>query len=213
MKTLAASSTSSSTAGVSFDVLCSGAVRDYSFNVIDLRRKTFEERKFLLLQGLEDTLDQLQLQSDKTVEKFIIGKTYAQAKRGKKFDPTNVDTWRAKGISSRWHGTYKKELEYDGLVVLGAVNRDMLKDKLYRAGQFVERQCSDNWNQESYALALESALISHYAFETFDPRLANGSLHTGSVQGCTSAGYVIYLAFKYNNEEFTRFGSDKDKHF
>lgn len=211
MSSVSASSTSSSTAGVRFDVLWNGVERNYSFNVINLKSRTFEGRKKLLIKRLDETIKELELHSDKIVEKFIIGKTYAQAKTGQRFDPINVNTWRADGISSRWRRKYKNELEYDGLVVLGAVNKDMLKDKPFRDKRGVGRKCSENWNQESYALALESALISHYAFETFDPRLANGSFHTGSEQGSTSAGYVIYVAFKYQPLTSSRLRSKTSK--
>lgn len=81
-----------------------------------------------------------------------------------------------------------KSRENDLTVVFGAVNRGMLKNK---------DKCSENWNQESHSLALDSALISYYAFERFNLWLAKASFHTGRGQGCTSAGYVIYLAFKY----------------
>lgn len=194
------SSTSSSTAGISFDELCKGTQRNYAFNVVDLKGKKFQERKTLLITQIQETIAALEMHSEKKVDEFIIGKTFAEARKNRKFNPTDVNTWRARGISSRWHTKYKKDcLKYDGLVVLGAVNRQMLTDSSFE-DQGVQRQCSENWNQESYTLALESALITHYAFETFDPRLANDSFHTGSTQGSNSAGYVIYLAFKYEQD-------------
>lgn len=202
--TASVSTTSSSTAGISFDELCKGVQKNYSFNVVDLRKKTFQERKNLLATQIKKTIGALQLQSEKKVEEFIIGKTFAEARTGRKFDPTDVNTWRARGISKRWHGKYKTDdLKYDGLVVLGAVNRQMLTDTTFKDEFGAKRECSENWNQESYALALESALISHYAFEAFDPRLANDSFHTGNTQGANSAGYVIYLAFKYEETKDT----------
>lgn len=57
------------------------------------------------------------------------------------------------------------------------------------------------WNQQLYVLALENALITHFAFEECDPRLANESLHPGKLQKSPSAGYVVYMAFKYSEKK------------
>lgn len=180
--TSSVSTTSSSTAGISIDELCKGVQKNYSFNVVDLRKKTFQERKNLLVTQIKSTIEDLQLQSERTIEEFIIGKTFAEARTGRRFDPTDVNTWRARGISKRWHGKYKTDdLKYDGLVVLGAVNLQMLTDTTFKESG-VKRECSENWNQESYA-----------------------SFHTGNTQGANSAGYVIYLAFKYEETK------DKEK--
>ena len=190
------STTPSSRGGISFEELCKGFQRTYAFNLVDLKRETFEKRKELLIAQINGSLRELEFYSDKKVKDFCIGKTYATARTGHNFDPADRSTWRVDGISPRWFTTYNKE-GYDGLVVLGAVSRDMLTDKKARYGQ-EERMCNTAvWNQQSYALALENALISHYAFSEFDPRLANRSLHPGQQQRSCSAGYVIYMAFKY----------------
>ena len=83
----------------------------------------------------------------------------------------------------------------------------MLTDTSYRDTDSEEpRRCNTKvWDQQSYALALESALICHYAFKTFDPRLANSSLHPGKKKKTqedekedkAAAGGIVYLAFKY----------------
>ena len=97
------------------------------------------------------------------------------------------------GISNRWNhkeNGYKIQ-GYDGLVVLGAVSRDMLKGECDK----------DVWNQQLYVLALESALITHFAYEECDGRLANDSLQPGQLQNSLSAGCVVYMAFKYEEPE------------
>ena len=171
---------SSSTPGVSFDEPCLGTTKNYSFNVINLKKKKFQERVDSLIQCIEGTITELELQSFRKVKKFTIGKTFASARADKKFDPANKDTWRVDGITKRWHGHYKG-LGYDGLVVVGAVSQKMLTDMSYRDTHSEEaRMCNTKvWDQQSYALALESALICHYAFKTFDPRLANDSFYPG----------------------------------
>ena len=202
------STASSSTAGrgVSFDELCSGTTKNYSFNVINLKKKNFQQRVDSLIQRIKDTITELEFYSSRKVEKFTIGKTFAPARARTEFDPKNEDTWRADGISSRWHKDYIGK-GYDGLVVVGAVSRKMLTDTSYRDTHNEEaRMCNTKvWDQQSYALALESALICHYAFKTFDPRLANDSFYPGKKKKTeedkeedkAAAGGIVYFAFKY----------------
>lgn len=115
----------------------------------------------------------------------------------KTFKRNDANTWRLKGISDRWV-KYEKE-GYDGLVVLGAVSRAMLK-----------KERKDIWNQQLYVLGLESALITHFAYEECDQWLANDSLDPGKLQGSLAAGYVIYIAFKYEDEESESEDSETD---
>ena len=66
----------------------------------------------------------------------------------------------------------------------------------------LKEECNKEvWNQERYVIALESALITHFAYEECDGRLANGSLQPGQLQNSLSAGYVVYMAFKYEEPE------------
>ena len=190
-------STGSSRGGTTFDELCRGKVKNYSFNMADLRNLTTRERIDTLIDKIYETIDSLELQSDREIELLCIGKTYVQARSGKTFHPTNKDTWRVSGISDRWRKGYKNQ-GFDGLVVLGAVSRGMLN-----------RDCDRKvWNQQRYVLALENALITHFAYELCDPRLANKSLAPGNLQRQLSAGYVVYMAFKYKELEKTEKSSD-----
>lgn len=185
---------SASRGGISFDDLCRGTQRGYSFNVANLSNQSFGQRTTSLINQVESTIRDLELQSDRQIGQYCIGKTYAPALAHHTFDPNDPNTWGKRGLSDRWHHTYKGQ-EYDGLVALGALNRNMLNDTSYGPDG---RGCNTAvWNQQSYALALESSLISHYAFNTADPRLANNSPHPGLIQGRSSAGYVVYMAFKY----------------
>lgn len=191
---------SSSTVDISFDVDPLGI---YSFQVADLKKKTFEERVDELIGRIEKTITALERYSSRAVEEFTIGKTFAPARAHTKFDPENENTWRVDGISRCWN-RYKRK-GYDGLVVVGAVSRKLLTDTSYRHKD-CHRVCNTEvWDQQSYALALESALICHYAFKTFDPRLANSSLHPGKKKQIekdededkAAAGGIVYFAFKY----------------
>ena len=179
--------------GMSFEEFCkSGGPDNYTFNVVDLRKKvTFNERVNSLIEQINKTIGILE-NSGRKIEEFCVGKTFVKKlKKGPKFNPAKESTWKvAEGVGGRWRNKYKPE-EYNGLVVLGAVSRDMLKGTCI----------PDGWNHQSYALALESALICHYAFQAFDDRLANRSLYPGNLQHRLSAGYVIYFAFKYEGNK------------
>ena len=205
---MASSSKGSKSGGVSFDALCKGQEKNYSFNLCDLREKKLSnERKGLLIQKITDTMAFLELTSGKKIQFFSIGKTYADATSDKPFESMNEDAWIKRGISSRWCEYRNKG--YDGLVVLGAVTHAMLD----------ERRKIEVWNAQEYALALESALITHYAFDNCDPRLKNKSIypgrfkgredentssHQGDLKGEKDVGFVIYLAFKYKETEGER---------
>lgn len=215
MATGSSSTASSSTVGISFDV---DPLGKYSFQVSSLKKKTFQERVDLLIDRIEKTITALERYSSRAVEEFTIGKTFAPAQEHKTFDPANEKTWGVDGISSCWRRYETKG--YDGLVVVGAVSQKMLTDTSYYG-----KVCkADVWDQQSYALALESALICHYAFKTFDPRLANSSLHPGKNKQIekdededkAAAGGIVYFAFKYEQtgeDDFLCFAHRKLKTF
>ena len=215
MATGSSSTASSSTVGINFDVDPLGT---YSFQVASLKKKTFQERVDSLIYRIEETIAALKRYSSRAVKEFTIGKTFAPARAHRKFDPENENTWRVDGISKRWN-RYKRE-GYDGLVVVGAVSQKMLTDTSYY-GKVCDTYV---WDQQSYALALESALICHYAFKTFDPRLANSSLHPGKNKQIdkdededkAAAGGIVYFAFKYEQtgeDDFLCFAHRKLKTF
>lgn len=189
--------------GLSFDQFCeSGGTDNYTFNLVDLTEKTFEDRVKSLIEQINKTIGILE-NSGRKIEEFCVGKTFVKKlKKGPKFNPAKESTWKvAEGVGGRWRNKYKPE-EYNGLVVLGAVSRDMLKGTCI----------TDGWNHQSYALALESALICHYAFQAFDDRLANRSLYPGNLQHRLSAGYVIYFAFKYEGNKDDTEEEDSTEH-
>ena len=169
----------------SFDELCRGVVKYYSFHLVDLRNKSTRERIKALIDKVHDTITSLEFHSEKKIQHFCNGKTFAQAKARTTFNSNDDETWRVQGIADRWR-KYDPE-GCDGLVVLGAVSRDILK-----------KECNkDVWNQQMYTLALENALITHFAYDECDRRLVNDSIQQGKLQPSLSAGYVVYMAFRY----------------
>ena len=76
---------------------------------------------------------------------------------------------------------------YDGLVVLTCVNQP-------------PTPASENFGKEAYALALEQTLCHHFAFVRGDNRLENTLFSPGRISDGSDAGYVVYLAFKFADE-------------
>lgn len=185
---MASGSSVSTVGGINFDILARGESKGYSFRLVDLNHKTFDDATASLLENVNNTLQDLETQSGKTIESFCIGKSYVGGRVKKVFKPTDAETWTKAGVAARWKKTYRGE-GYDGLVVLAAVTRKM-----------TEKLVTNNinkWNQERYALALEGRLITQFAFQKNDKRLANKTLAGGAEQGGRSAGYVVYVAYKY----------------
>ena len=81
-----------------FELLCTGTVRNYSFNPADLSgQREAEGIKKKLIAQLEDTVRELELQSDRTIANIYIGKTYILRKKEPggghlKFDPLDHHT-------------------------------------------------------------------------------------------------------------------------
>ena len=183
--------------GADFKLLCTGAVRNYSFNPADLsgQRET-EDIKQKLIAQLEDTVRELELQSERTIAKIYIGKTYILLRKKPgggylKFDPLKHHTWKKNGISSRWQDHKKQDYGRDGLVVLGAITRETMPER-----------CSQV-HQEHFALAMEQQLLHHYRLSHYDPRVVNETFSTEATttKGCYA--YAVYMAFRYEDETFS----------
>ena len=181
--------------GADFELLCTGAVRNYSFNPADLsgRRKAEDIKQRLIVQ-LEDTVRELELHSDRTIAKIYIGKTFIKQRKKPgggylKFDPLNSNTWKKKGISSRWQDHKKHNYGRDGLVVLGAITRETMPER-----------CSQV-HQEHFALAMEQKLLHHYLLSHPDPKVpvVNETFSTGATTKQVSYAYAVYMAFRYED--------------
>ena len=141
-----------------------------------------------LVKWVDDTITDIEIQSEKKVVKFYIGKTYVRKnKNSKVFDAMNPNTWKKDGIRSRWCHHKHQDYGKNGMVVLTVVTKDDVPQQSIEAFK----------HQEMYALALEQQLIIHYAFIRGDERLANTSTHPGMQQQEESRaiGYPIYMTF------------------
>ena len=179
--------------GVEYDDLLRGA-RNYACNLADLTTETeVKGIKRTLIEQLEQTVQDLETQSDRTIAKIYIGKTYMQRKRKpggfRKFDPDDHKTWKKNGISSRWGDHKWKDYGRDGLVVLGAITRQTVIDTC-------GGQC--RVHQEDFTLAMEQKLLHHYLLSHPDPRVpvVNKTFATGKTTR-RSIAYAVYMAFSY----------------
>ena len=146
-----------------------------------------------LVKWVDDTITDIEIQSERKVTKFYIGKTFVRQIKNKKFDAMNPNTWKKSGISSRWCHHKQEDYGRNGMVVLTVVTRDDVPQQSIPAFK----------HQEMYALALEQQLIIHYAFIRGDKRLANISTHPGMQQQEESRaiGYPIYMAFALDDSQ------------
>ena len=159
--------------------------------LVNLVGKDRNEAKEGLKHKVDEIFRDLELQTERKVKKYYIGKTFIKQRRRPnnrkkfvKFDPMDPYTWKKNGISNRWR--CHKNLEYgrNGLVVLTAVTKDA-----------VPQQCRSEVHQEQYALALEQMLLHHYKLDIGDQRLHNDTFTSGGPDGGKSIAYAVYVAF------------------
>ena len=195
--------------GVPFDILCEGEISNYSFNLVNLVEAKDTEKKGKmdrdvkkLSKKLKDTIKSLEIgpigNKGRAIEYYYIGKTYIRQKKKRgggfqDFNHTKEDTWRKKGISSRYKSHSTKYYGRDGLVVLAAITREALpRDHL----KYI--------TQEDYALILEQRLTHHLLINERDDRVCNATFGEGRRQGKPqddsdekrAYAYAIYMAFK-----------------
>ena len=171
--------------------------------LVNLVGKDSNEAKEILKHKVDEIFQDLELQTDRKIKKYYIGKTFIKRRRNPnsrrtfvKFDPMDPYTWKKNGISSRWGCHKKTEYGRDGLVVLAAVPKDA-----------VPQQCRGEVHQEQYALALEQMLLHHYKLDKGDQRLHNDTFTSGLVDGGKYIAYAVYVAFTL--EEQTKEDEDE----
>ena len=215
-------STTSSVIGfVDFDNLLRTNIPGYShrltklFDVCsdnkDVRHPiSFREASERLIKACDDTLMELQIEG-KEVEEFVIGKSFVKERRGATFRPDVPTTWRLDGgVNGRWKSEYLPR-DYNGLVVLGCVERELIPIASRELGfKYSVSEKEDNngmsntksfsVDQQLYALGLEQSLVHHYMFVKPDKRLRNHSLDCGR-KSDTYRGGVVYVAFKVKEYE------------
>ncbi|XP_052074721.1 uncharacterized protein LOC127712370 [Mytilus californianus] len=186
-----------------YDLLCKGDVKGYSYNLAKLfddipcgksehkHPIEFDMAFKRSKRKINETIKEIQIQSERKVIKFTIGKTYARTRKSGKFDPMRPSSWLLdSGINGRWKNEYEKQ-GYDGLVVIGCIVLDLIPEKVHQNISWID--------QEKYALGLEQALIQYYTLHKQDARLGNKSFNTGGdVQNTPKSG-IIYMAYKLEN--------------
>ena len=199
-----ASNTDYTRGGATYDELCRGAQKNYSFNLVCLHRnnnQTEEAMPFALAaetlkEQIETSIHDIQTQNieGKKIKSFVIGKSNAKQRKSRgsgyvDFDCMNHNTWSLgeAGVNSRWHEKYNRE-GYDGLVVLAAITRKGVPKRILDNQEWMD--------QEQYAIALEQRLISMFMFEDVDNRIKNKSFDTGKDSKTTPYAGVVYFAYK-----------------
>ena len=190
--------------GTTYDLLCSGEVKSYSYNLVDLndcQPLSLDTAINALVKQVDDTLTNIAIQQpEKELEAFTIGKSHARQKFRKKpgaysrslikFDRKDPKTWKFDGgINNRWREYAQKG--YSGLVALTAITRNIIP---YNVRQAHEQTV----DVEQYSIALEQQLIQHYMLRKGDSRLANTSFHPGNLCDQQKKPYagIVYVAFK-----------------
>ena len=93
---------SSTRGGVSFDRLCNGEERNYSFNLCDLSDyETTGAAVRTLRHKIEDTTLALEIGTGRRIGGLCIGKTLVHSRKRMDFDRMDPDTFRKEGISGR----------------------------------------------------------------------------------------------------------------
>ena len=113
------------------------------------------------------------------IAQFYIGKAFVNKRdEATPLDPKDPSTWDLSGINSRWD---ERRRDYDGLIVLTVVSRDVIKGAI-------------TIDKQDYALMLEQLLLYHYKVDKRDVKLQNENFAQG-VQG-DNDGYAVYVAVK-----------------
>ena len=169
---------------VEFSQLCTGSVRGYSFNLVDLGTDTPISSMEQKLKGqMERTVRELARR--RRIAKMYIGKTYIPQAQGEgyvAFDHLNPSTWEMTGISSCWRQHHRQDHGRDGLVVLCTITGETLPRR-------------SRMSPADLALAMEQRLLQH-SFFIHDSRVANETFTTEHLTEVNHHAYAIYIVFR-----------------
>lgn len=176
--------------GNPWELMCRGEINGYCVaNPVPLLDRfnlplPFDAAVELLKTHILAIIRDIELQSMKTIRKFVIGMSHVRQRHNRKFDIMNSYTWKLdSGVNSRWRNFYLPN-EYNGLVVLCVTPN------------YVIPVNSANVGPQDYAVALEQRLIQIFAFILRDARLGNISFCTGKMANHPFAG-VVYMAYQF----------------
>ena len=196
--------------GATYDELCRGTQKNYSFNLVCLHQNYHQYQEAMPFAVAAETL-KIQIKKSiedierqnihaKEIESFVIGKSHAKQRKKRSggrstvhCDCMNRNTLKlGDGISARWRNKYLPE-GYDGLVVLAAITRTMVPKGILDNQEWM--------NQEQYAIALEQRLISMFMLEDVDSRIDNESFETGKVSKTPPYAGIVYFAYKLSDTD------------
>lgn len=181
--------------GVHYDAVANGSAENYCFNLTSLIMDgTFEEHVNQLIESVAQIIHDIEIQSERTVAEFIIGKTVCLARANVNIDRTkvmNAYNWRvSSGPANRWNKSYKGIQQ--GMVVICGVTHDQVP--LNDDGQLLV-------HQSQYALALEQALTHEFLLKRKDARCSNVSFTSGKTASEANAAIgVVYVVFQFADE-------------
>ena len=197
--------TTATRGGCSFEQLCNGEsyyVCDRECLVHVTQLDTLQEAEDKLTEKIDTLFQDLQIQTDKEIKMFYIGKTFVRGnkKYKRRVNPLNPLTWRKQGISSRWGEHKEKEYGEDGMIVIAIITRDQ-----------VPGGAASKVKQELYTLALEQRLLHYYQITKGDERLHNDTFTSGRSDMEGSAGYALYVAFSLSEDGEERNIHEREK--
>ncbi|XP_072030212.1 uncharacterized protein [Amphiura filiformis] len=184
----------------SYDLLCRGLAKSYSYNLVDLTnivndyqhlscRGISRKIRNTLIKQVDNIFETIAVkQTNKEIHAYTIGKSHARKRLNVIFDENDPETWALDdGINGRWKEYAKNG--YSGLIALVAITE---KVNPVKKGNFA--------NVEQYAIRLEQQLIHHYAVQ--DTRCENKSCHPGNLCDSKNPPYagIVYVAYKLRDK-------------
>ena len=181
--------------GCTFEDILRGTKSYACDNLVNITiSDTVNKAQDILIQHVHNILDSIQIETDRRVDKYYIGKVSVTKRRKRSghgfmaFNHMDHKTWKKNGISSRWTTHKKEDYGRDGMVVLATVPKAAIPKHV------------KSIHHEQYALALQQKLLHHFLLTEADPRITNNTFGTGSIGKKGSVAYALYMAFRLSDE-------------
>ena len=197
---MASYTTTTTRGGATYDDLCKGVEKNYSFNLACLTKDpneepmSFMEATEKLKNQISQSIRDIETQNmdGRKIESYVIGKSQVQRKTKagggfQTFNSMNHNTWKLgeAGVNNRWSSYYKAE-GFNGLVVLAAIPRSSVPQDILDK--------DETMNQEQYAIALEQELLKYFRLVAVDRRIINKTFQVGRTAKNPSYAGVVYFA-------------------
>jgi hypothetical protein len=170
-----------------------GGEHGYATHLIELKGKAFPDAVNALEEHLTKVvIPEIESKSKKKIDEFVIGKTFVRRK-GKGFKRMDPGTWNQEhALKKKW--SEFDDQDFDGLVVLAAVNRGVVNKKVR-----IEHKSFKNWSQH-YALALSQQLSHRFLFVHNDKRIASETFGPAGDPSNGHAG-LVFIAYKLDDSD------------